>query len=232
MNDKHCVAKCGITDSSGIIGSSYLEYGHSKVCVYVFTPRPMTKSIDFDKGILDCEVHLAAHLVNSEEDVFGAKFHAEGIQGVLLRLARANIDALTPAVRLSCYPKTVIMLIVLILDSSSDDQVAVINASSLALCHAAVEMRDLVTANSLKVSFPVNSSSSGSSSIEEDENGRRRKSDVCCNLACLSNLGEITFIEFQGKCDPRNSMALIETMRKNCSSIREQLKEIIVQGEQ
>ena len=201
-----------------MIGSAYLEYGSSKVCVYAFAPRPQSRNIDFDKGSLECEVHPAAHLVGL--DIYGAKFHPEGSNGVLLRLARSTLDALTPAVRLSSYPKNVLMLTVLLLDSSSDDLVAIINASSLALCHAAIEMRDLVTAHSLRLKL---------NQLPGAETGANT-TEVCCSVACLSNLGEISYVDFVGKSDPRSTLTLLDFLRGRCSQIRTQLAQVLVTG--
>lgn len=210
----HFLLRCGIGyPSQGIIGSAYLEYGKSKVCVYVFTPRPMTKNANFDQGCLECEVSLAAHLLNQVEEVYSANHHPEGIAGVLSKLSRCAVDALTPAVRLTNYPKCTIMITAVLLDSSSDDQAALINCASAALCDAAVELRDVVAAFTVDTSLPSTQSNT--------------PSHVYCELACLPSLNEITSVEVRGKCHPVYVMQLMEGMKEKCALIRTQIAQVL-----
>ena len=213
----HFSLKCGICSASqGVIGSSYLEYGASKVCVYVFAPRPMTRKVDFDEGNLECEISVASHLLNRVEEVHGAKSHPDGMPGVLSRLSKCTIDALTPAVRLSQYPKCTIMITGVILDSSSDDQAAIINASSAALCDAAVEMRDIVSSFSLLVNIAEGMSISKSVSSSPG-------SQLYIEMAYLAAIDEITSIETRGKCQPVFLLQLIDRMKKECVQIRDKI---------
>jgi hypothetical protein len=206
------------TINGSVIGSTYLEYGNTKLCVYIFSPRPATirSDIDYDQGLLDCEISVAAHLQNQENVIFHGKNHPNGLSGLLSRYSTVNINALTPAVRLKVYPKCQIMISVVLLESSYLDLSAIITGSSLALMNAAVEMKDLVISSSLVGSFLSSSSSSS-----------EQKNDFFCQLACCLQLNEITFIDFIGNYHSSNSSQssteLLLKMKEQCHEIKQSI---------
>ena len=66
-------------------------------------------------------------------------------------MAQIVQEALQSSIRLECYPKTLITLSVLILQTSLHDLSAIINGASLALTDSSVQVLDLVTCGSIIV---------------------------------------------------------------------------------
>jgi ribonuclease PH len=205
-----------------IIGSCFFNMGKSKVIAYVSAPRPITgKNISFEKGCLECEVSFSAHLKFDESRVYDARNFVDGSEVIGNRLASAVVDAINPAIRFESYPKCVITVSILVLESSYQDLAAVINATSLALCDAAVEMKDLVTAYPVYIQTPV--STTNTDTTEEDV-------DVLFTVACMSNTKEITYLDSVGERNPLFLLQLIESGKEQCGKVRDILRQELIQA--
>lgn len=153
---------CGVLPNCS--GSCYIEIGGTKVIVGVNGPRPPTeiklqvgllnaktaletplnedeslKELDLCPGVLKCHM-LAAPFANSKAHKTFRREQSE------IRFAQALQQALSPAVRLSAYPKLQIDLYVNVLeyDGVASGHSAAITGASVALVDAGIQMYDIV----------------------------------------------------------------------------------------
>lgn len=204
----HCKIGMGVDTSDRFIGCAYVEQGSSKVTAYLLPPRPAgqgkgTPSASFEQGIFDTCVSFASHL--SDKDIFEPLQGRESDEDLhniaATRLSRAIASAITPALLLKSYPKTVLSVHILVMESSPFDMAAAINAASLALCDGAVEARDLVTAASMYCSSPT----------------------LTTTIACLSSLDEITHLDILGQSSSTDILNITSAGSKKCAQIRQEI---------
>lgn len=129
----HCRTK--VFASKVILGSAYVEMNGSKVVAKVLSNKSHGKGLAgplLDLGVLDCEVSFANYLPECERG-----------EETVDCLQRAVSGSLTPSVLLQLYPKQVITLSIVVIETSPNDICAALNAGSLALADAGVATRDL-----------------------------------------------------------------------------------------
>ncbi len=144
----------GLVKGNGISGSAYVEMDNSKIICSIVGPRLGSSSsgqaCNLETGILECEVHFASFLADN------------GMNGLLRdnqasvekRLGEAMKDALESSILLHLYPKSIITIRAMVLQSSPQDTVSLINCGSLALADAAIELKDIVSAFSQSCVLP------------------------------------------------------------------------------
>lgn len=218
-NNGGLVMRRGWSQSATIIGSAYLELGQSKVAAYVFAPRAATgRNVDFEKGSLECELSFASHLAE-EVDIYDDLHAEDGVDSIISRYSTAIIDALSASIRLSAYPKTVITISAVVFQSSVQDLSALINAVSLALADATIEMKDLVTSYTLVQEEPTSSSG--------DNNKPNDSKQLTCTIACLANFGEISFLNYTGQRNALDTMQILTIGKSQCEVIRERMSTVL-----
>lgn len=135
-----CSFRVGVVHVKGTVGSSYFEFGGTKVMCCVLCPRPCTRqsvqSAFLDRGVFECEVRFAS-CVARDDEVREEKL-ASWIQ-----------SAFQSAILLHMYPKQLISLSVTVLQTSKHDLSAIVNGATLALADASVQMRDLTCSYSV-----------------------------------------------------------------------------------
>jgi ribonuclease PH len=177
-----------------VLGSAFCEMGGSKVACYVFAPRPSTTlNTGFESGSLECDINFASHLFIEDADEVAA---------LQKRFAQKLVDAFTPVVILDHYPKSIIYISALIMQSSRFDLCCLLNCASLALCDATVEMRDILSANCLFTPQAI------------------KHEEKYVNIACMSKLEEMTALDVMGKYSPIELIHIIEKARNYCEKIR------------
>lgn len=128
--------KVGVVERA--VGSAYVEAGGTKIIAAVYGPRQTEKAKYSEKGRLKCDLRYTSvtspdperHARSSEEKEPSQQMHR----------------ALEVSVRLDKYPKSVIDVFVMVLDSDGGVLPLAITCGSLALAHAGIEMFDLVAA--------------------------------------------------------------------------------------
>lgn len=226
----HLSVNVGWCTQDNILGSCYLEQGSTILVAYAYVPRPgQGKGLNLTKGAVEVDVSYASHCsipftlaaASTSTSSSSTSFHYSLIDnplrnpsleessslskdGILKsnRLSVAVQDAITPSLRLTAYPKCIISVSLMILQSSEQDASACINAASLALCQGGFEMKDLVTSNCL-----IHESSSSTTS-------------AFITLACLPQTRTITYIDTIGSRSPDLMMSLIEKNLDSCESMR------------
>jgi exosome complex component MTR3 len=156
---------------SGLIhnvsGSIYLELGTTKVICSINGPITSNKKIFSNIGQLECHIRYtssALQATTTEESTVGNSITQ--VQPSMI------IDALEGSIRLEKYPKTIIAINLVVLETSGFELGPMITCASLALIDASIEVIDLVCASSLSripslssfIPFPSTKTSSSSSS--------------------------------------------------------------------
>lgn len=191
--------------SSGVIGASYCEFGNSKVACYVLCPRALTKSsstapsVDF--GILECEVSTECPILDetSRSGLDKASYDK--------KLSQWTQQALNSAILLQYYPKQLITVSVVVLQSSSYDYAAAVNAGTLALADASVHLIDL----------PCSATISKANSDESNPTSNYLSRFTFAELPALQ---KTTNIAVEGRMEARMLRICQEELHASCLHIR------------
>lgn len=192
--DCHFRCRSDVISTHLVGGSSYIELNKSKVIAKVLQPRAQAKwsnNTPLERGILEC-------------DVVYANYMADETDTKLQYFSQTVKDSITSALHLHLYPKQSISLSIVVLESSEFDLCAMINAGSLALASAGIEMMDLCT------SFGAVRSSSVTS-MEET---------ATITVTAMSNLNVITNISVEGRMTPVDVATMSAQAASQCAHIR------------
>ncbi|KAL5015201.1 hypothetical protein ScPMuIL_009471 [Solemya velum] len=126
-------------------GSAYMEQNQTKVICAVYGPREIARREEFSwKGQITCEFKFATfsclHRRQPQQDGEEKDFSVQ------------LLEALEPAVCLHKFPKSQVNVYVTVLQDDGSALAAAITCASVALADAAIEMYDLVTGCSARIS--------------------------------------------------------------------------------
>ncbi|KAK9805799.1 hypothetical protein WJX73_000745 [Symbiochloris irregularis] len=130
-------------------GSSYVEFDNTKVIVAIYGPREGGHSEGlYEQGRLQCDVSFAAFASRQRKQT-GDRAKMSKQNAYEKELASQLCTALTPAVQLASFPKSVVDVCCVVLESGGSDLAVATCAAALALADAGIEMLDLVAACSV-----------------------------------------------------------------------------------
>jgi len=132
----HTDIKTGVI--SGAAGSAYVELDKTKVICGVYGPRQSTAQYR-DKAEIRCDVRFATFSLKNERKSF-----QPGTEEAEMSLR--VMEALEVSILIEKFPKSVIEINVVVLESNGNAIGASITASSLALADAGIVVYDLVAA--------------------------------------------------------------------------------------
>jgi len=204
--------------TAGIIpqadGSCELEFGETKVIAAVYGPKKvLPKHLEeATRAYLNVVYDMAA-FSTSERNRPGPSRRSKEISKVIK-------DALSPAILLEKYPQTNIDVFLEIINANAGTRTAAINAASVALADAGIEMRDLVASVAAgKIEGEV------VLDLFQDEDNFGQ-ADL--PIATLPSTGEITLLQFDGDMTRDEVKKAIQMCKKACVTIaKEQRKAII-----
>ena len=125
-----------------------------------------------------------------------------------MELSSIVTQALSPAVILDKFPKTILPIFIEVLECGGNELSAIINCASLALADACVDMYDLVTASSAVV---TSSRMWLDPSLEEE-----KKADAVCTVAYMSSHDHVTHVMQSGKIEYTEVQEAIELCTTAC----------------
>lgn len=129
-------------------GSAYIEMGNTKVICAVYGPREVLRREDFSMtGILKCDFKFATFSCPVRR-----KFQPDNQEKEFALIIE---EALSPAICLHKFPKSQVDINIKVLENDGSALAASIIASSVAVADAAIEMYDIVTACSLRLSEDI-----------------------------------------------------------------------------
>jgi len=125
--------------------------------------------------------------------------------------------ALAPAIDLEAFPNTVVDVQIYIIQADAGTRTAGINAASMALAHAGIPMRDLIT--SVAVGKIDEQIIVDVDKVEEDYEGGEGATDF--PIAKLARSDEYTLLQLDGKIPPERFKEALDAADKACQEIYE-----------
>jgi len=196
-------------------GSAYIEMEQTKVLCTVFGPREATKTEFRDKARLNCDFKFASFAIPNSPKGF-IPDSEEKHKAMIMR------EALESSIQLHKYPKTSIDVYILVLQEDGGAVPAAINAASLALADAGIEMYDIVCACSIAFC---------SSSLILDPTIREQEiSQGHMMLGYLPHLCEISHIlHSSGEISAQSFAEAMEMCVDGCGKLRSLMKDCLQQ---
>ena len=120
-------------------GSAMVSIGKTIAIAAVYGPRELNPRHrrESDRAILQCNYTMAPFSTNERVRPGPSRRSVE--------ISKVTREALEPALFLTDFPRTTVDLYIVILQANAGTRTAGINAASLALADAGIQMRDLVT---------------------------------------------------------------------------------------
>lgn len=195
-------------------GSAYIEFGKNKIIVAVYGPRevhPKHMALP-DRCVLRCRYHMSPFSTDTRKNPAPSRREVE--------ISKVMRESLEPSLILSDYPRAVIDVFVEVLQADGGSRCAGINAASVALADAGINMRDLVSACAAgrlsdNIVLDINDL--------EDKEG-----DADMPVAYLPNLEQVTLLQLDGKLTTTQFSECLEKAISGCKSVYEIQKEALM----
>ena len=214
-------AKVGVVPNAD--GSAMFAFGDTIAIAAVYGPRllhPQHKQ-NPSTGILRVNYDLLSFSVYDRKKPGPSRRSQE--------ISKVTEWALSPVLNLKEFPNTVVDVQIYIIQADAGTRTAGINAASMALAHAGIPMKNLVTSISvgkLDKDLIVDLDKS-----EEDFEGGEGPTDF--PIAKIANTDEYTLMQLDGKIQPEVVKKVLKLADKACEEIYEvqkkALKEVVSQ---
>ena len=207
-------AKVGIVPNAD--GSAMFSFGDTIAIAAVYGPRKMhpQHQQDPEKGTLRCTYSMLSFSVSDRIK--------PGPSRRSMEISKITEWALEPILMIKRYPNMVIDVHINILQANASTRCAGINAAALALAHAGIPMREMVSSVSIgkldkQLVVDVNKD-------EEDWEEGEGATDI--PITFTPN-GEITHIQLDGKIETSQLKDVIKLAKEACKKIHEIQKEAL-----
>jgi len=212
------VAKVGIIPNAD--GSAMFAFGDTIAIAAVYGPRKMhpQHQQNPEKGTLRCEYNMLSFSVSERIRPGGNRRSAE--------ISKITEWALEPVLMLDKYPNAVIDVYIDIIQANASTRCAGINAAAMALAHAGIPMKEMVSSVSIgkldkQIVVDV-------SKAEEDWEEGEGPTDIPMSF---TSDGKMTHIQLDGKITQKQLEEAIDTAKEACTKIYEiqknALKEVV-----
>jgi len=213
------IAKVGVIPNAD--GSALFAFGKTLAIAAVYGPRQLHPQHmqNPSAGILRCNYDLLSFSVAERKKPGPNRRSSE--------ISKAIQWALEPALYLDSFPNQVVDVQVYILQADAGTRTAAINASSMALAHAGIPMKDLVC--SLAVGKIDKTIIADLTKEEEDFKEGEGATDFA--MAKLANHNQFTLMQMDGKISPaqvKEALELTEGLTKEIFEAQKKaLKDLI-----
>lgn len=209
------IAKVGIVPNAD--GSAYFSFGSTVAIAAVYGPRQLHPQHMQDPatGILRVNYDLLSFSVADRKKPGPSRRSQE--------ISKVTEWALSPVVDLKEFPNTVVDVQIYILQADASTRVAGINAAALALAHAGIPMKDLVSAVSigkLDKDLVVDVD-------KEEEDFKEGEGATDFPIAKISNSDEFTLLQLDGKIPTTMVGDALEIATAACNEIYEVQKKAL-----
>ncbi len=194
-------------------GSAYIEQGKNKILAGIYGPRevhPKHLALQ-DRTVLKCRYHMAPFSVQERKSPAPSRREVE--------LSKVIRESLEPSIFMEYYPRTMIDIIIEVLQADGGTRCASITAASLALADAGIPMRDLVAACA--------AGKADDTLVLDlmDEEDKLGKADV--PVALMPNLNAITLLQMDGKLNHEEFETTVNMAVDGCKKIYDMQKEAL-----
>ncbi len=202
------IAKVGVVPNAD--GSAMFAFGKTVAIAAVYGPKNMHPQHEQNpkQGTLRCTYSMNSFSVQDRI--------RPGPSRRSMEISEITTWALSPVVMLKNFPNTVVDVHINILQADASTRCAGINAASMALAHAGIPMKDLVTSISIgkldkQLVVDVNKK-------EEDWEEGEGATDIAMSF---TGSGELTHIQLDGHISNEELKTAIELGRATCKKIYE-----------
>ena len=192
-------------------GSAMFAFGDTIAIAAVYGPKTLHPQHmqDPEKGILRVVYDMLSFSVPDRKRPGPSRRSQE--------ISKVTQWSLNPVVEIKEFSSTVVDIHIVILQANASTRCAGINAASMALAHAGIPMKGMVSAVSIgkvddKITVDI-------SKEEEDYKDGEGSTDI--PLAFSSHNDEITLLQLDGKIRGKELKQAIEAGRKSCKEIYE-----------
>ncbi len=196
-------------------GSAEVEFGDTKVVAAVYGPRQIHPRHQEkpDRSVLRCRYNMLPFSVSDRK--------RPGYDRRSTELAKVITESLEPALFLEEFPKTAIDIDMEITQADAGTRAAAINAASLALAHAGIPMRDLVTS---VAAGRANKKLLLDMTKEEED----APDAVDLPMAMMPRAGKITLLQMDGIVSCEDIEKIIDLAEVGCMKIYEAQKKALL----
>jgi len=205
------------TIETGVIpnadGSAYIEMGNNKIFAGVYGPKEMhpKRRSKPHMGVLRVRYHMAPFSVSPRRSPAPSRRDTE--------IGMVLVDALSPALFLERYPRSVIDIYVEIIQADGGTRCAAVNAAAVALVDAGIPMKDLVASCA---AGKMNGKIVLDLGDTEDKEG---EADV--PLAYMPKLDQVTLLQMDGILTEKETVKAIEMAIEGSKQIYEIQREAL-----
>jgi exosome complex component RRP41 len=208
-------AKVGIIPNAD--GSAMFSIGDTTAIVAVYGPRKMhpQHQQDPEKGVLRCTYNMDSFSVSERI--------RPGPSRRSIEISKIIEWALSPVLMLKKYPGSVVDVHINIIQADAGTRCAGINAASMALAHAGIPMRDLVSSiavGKMDKTIVLDLNKYEDSEFKEGEGS----TDIPISM---TGKGELTHIQLDGKIDKKQLKEGIKLAKEACEKIHEIQKQAL-----
>ena len=207
-------AKIGVVKNAD--GSAMFRFGDTIAIAAVYGPKPLHPQHlqNPKKGILRVNYDMLSFSVSERKRPGPSRRSQE--------VSKVTEWALSSVVNLEDYPNTVVDVHISILQANASTRCAGINAASMALAHAGVSMKELVSSVSIgkiddKIVVDVIKE-------EEDYEGGEGATDI---PLAFTRSGEITLFQLDGNIKPEDLKEVVKKAKEACKKIYEVQKKAL-----
>lgn len=216
-------AKVGVIPNAD--GSALFKFGKTIAVAAVYGPRTLHPQHMQDPatGILRANYDLLSFSVQDRKRPGPSRRSKE--------ISKVTEWALSPVLDLKEFPNTVIDVQIYILQADASTRVAGINAAAMALAHAGIPMKNMISSVAIgKIDKDLIVDVD-----KEEEDFEEGEGATDFPMAKLSQKDEYTLLQLDGKIQPELIPKALEMAKKACEQIYEvqkkALKEVIDGGE-
>jgi exosome complex component RRP41 len=197
-------------------GSAMFQTGDTIAIAAVYGPKKMhpQHSQNPSKGTLRCTYNMNSFSVSDRIRPGPSRRSTE--------ISKITEWALEPIVMLEKFPNTVVDVHINIIQADAGTRVAGINAAALALAHAGIPMRDMVS--SISVGKLDKTLVVDLNKEEEDFEESEGSTDIPVSM---THSGEITHLQLDGNIDKKQLIEALEMAKKACEEIYEVQKKAL-----
>ena len=197
-------AKVGIIKRAD--GSALFRMGDTIAIAAVYGPRELHPRYlqNPETGILRCNYDMASFSVTERKRPGPSRRSVE--------ISLVTEKALLPVVDLAQFPNAVIDVFIEIIQANAGTRCAGISAASLALAHAGIPMRDMVSAVSVgKINNKIYVD------LSKDEEDVDDATDI--PVACTGRTKEITLLQLDGNITKKELLEALKLAKTSCEKL-------------
>lgn len=195
-------------------GSAFIEFGKNKIIAAVYGPRevhPKHMALP-DRCVLRCRYHMSPFSTDTRKNPAPSRREVE--------ISKVMRESLEPSLILSDYPRAVIDVFVEVLQADGGSRCAGINAASVALADAGINMRDLVSACA--------AGRLAENIVLDVDDIEDKEGDADMPVAYLPNLEQVTLLQLDGKLSTTQFSECLEKAINGCKLVYEIQKEALM----